>query len=162
MNKSSTKIVHNSNGTWFFKSTVRCSYDPKIRNTVKSETYPKCSGSELLDYMQSEEIRIANIISEMDEDFIKADMQIEVGTIQHLQELVQNRIQFHREGVQFMNKKLRVTGLEDARYAIGYLNTIFPEPSTIPALKAILPHLIRQRVFEFANKKGIIAAHKLF
>lgn len=162
MNSTTTKIVHNSDGTWFFKSTVRCSYDKNIKHRVNSPCYPKCSGSALLEYMDQEERRIASIISELDEDFIKQDMQIEVGTIQHLQELISNRIQFNRDGVQYMNKKFKVRGLEDARYAISYIGTIFQEPQTIPALKAIIPHLIRQRIFEYAEKKKIVGAIKLF
>lgn|SRR5574343_345937 len=162
MNKTKTRIKHQTDGSWYFESSVHCSYEPKKKLKVTSATFPKATAEELLQRLEEEERRLTGIVQELDKDYIQTQHGIMLHDIQSMLDYIQKAIKCSRNYVQYGTLKYKVEDLESARVTLGALNVIFNHPPALPAVSAIVPHLLRQRMFEILSQKQVLSAHRIF
>ena len=162
MNKTKTNIKHNADGTWYFQSTVTCSYDAKVKVKSISPVFAKCSGDVLLQCIDAEERRLGGIIMELDKEFVQKNMDFRISDVQSMQSYIKQNIVHQRLTVKYNRTTFKVHDIESARVCLSALNVVFQHPTTLPAVAAIVPHLLRQRMFEILQKGNVLSPHRIF
>ena len=168
MNKTKITIKH-SKGMFRFETKCRSTYDARMWRLLVSEWMPACDGDTLLALLEKEELRVQQKIEEVDKIWLEQNAIPIHVTVGDMQDFIAQRIVLQKSGKKLVIKytdvasaRYTVETVTDARSAVAGITTVFRAPACPVTTAALIPHLVRQRVFELLHGAKMIGALRLF
>lgn len=169
MNKTKISIKHRGN-MFRFETRCRSSYDARMWRLLVSEWFPACDGETLLKLLAVEEVRVQAKIAEVDKIWLEQNAHTVNVTLCDMQDFIAKRLTLRKRGKKFVlqygeveSARYMIETVTDARNAVAGIATVFRAPANCPnVVSALVPHLLRQRVFELLHEVNMLGIHRLF
>ena len=168
MNKTKITIKH-CKGMFRFETKCRSTYDARMWRLLVSEWMPACDGDTLLALLAKEEVRVQQKIEEVDKIWLEQNALPLHVTVTDMQDFIAKRIVLQKSGKKLViqytdvaSARYMVETVTDARSAVAGITTVFKSPDCPVTTSALIPHLVRQRVFELLNGAKMLGVARLF
>ena len=161
--------IKHRNGMFRFETRCQSTYDVRFWRLLVSEWMPDCNGEMLLRLIGEEEVRVQKKIEEVNKLWLEQNSLPIQLTVSDMQEFINKRVVLSKRGKKLVIKyndvasaKYSVETLLDARTAVAGITTVFRAPECPVTTSALIPHLLRQRVFELLHEAKMLSAIRLF